>query len=640
MAGDDYKWTYHQPGALGMIRDIPSYALPDGASYDLADFLCDRPTKIRKRGGWTSPASGNSTATVENLASFKSGGADGVGAIVGSLGKAGFNIRQFNTATGATTSLNSGGSAATWATRPFQHQNFIVCPFSALGSTANDVNSVYYCGGGTAAAFTPSAATLVAGDNRVTGIAATNVVAGHLGSVIFLKSATRMYAGRIVEVTGPSAVRVDPTPTFGFTANDGAVGVAAWSNVNIGSLGIDPFIVSGRYGVSFQNRVVLAYTSKTTGITSGDYVKGIEYGPYRLMWTNLPTETIPTVPGFTVDGNALLYPGAFVGTAASPTYNFLDVPSITSISGLAAVGDGQLVLFGPTTSFLVSGQLATETAQNNSLSFAVDQISQNVGCIAAKGIQYTPIGLIFPWIDNLYSFDGSGMKPLLSGHNARYLQDRLRAGDTIVGSFYAKSRSHYYLSMTGTDGGLLLDLENFAMSRITNMQLFDAVPDPSNSQTLWGARYWDTTSAAPTMTKGQLIQIDPLWVPTSANKNDADGTAVLPVWKSPAWSDAAINWRKMTANCQITYDLRGSGSPTAAVAGDVKLNVADATFSAALGTLPDTTAAADTGLAEFAAGMFLPEGRSFEIRVTLSAAADSFEILGVALRALSNPALV
>jgi hypothetical protein len=439
-----------------------------------------------------------------------------------------------------------------------------------------------------------------------------------------------MYVGRIVEVTSSSAIRVEPTPMTGFTANDGAIGVAAWSSVNYSPLSIDPFVISGRYGVSFQNRVVLGYTSKTTGTAPGNYVKGIEYGPFRLMWTNLPTEAIPLVPSYALDGNALLYPGAFVGTTALPTFNFLDIPQLVSMTGLAAVGDGQLVIFGPDRAFRISGQLSTESVANAVFSFSSDQVSQNVGCVAAKSIQYTPVGLVFAWIDNLYSYDGSQMRPLLTGHNARYFQDRLRAGDTILGSFFAKSRNHYYLSMSGTDGGLLLDLENFAMSRITNMQVFDAVPDPSNSQTLWGARWWDTTGTAPTFTKGQLIQIDPVWAPTSANKSDADGTAVLPSFQSAAYSEGLLSWRKSTMKVKITYDLRGTGSPTATAFGDTKLNVADAVYTS-IGTLADTTAAASTGLVSFDPCSLLSDGQAFELKITLNAAANVFEILGIEL---------
>jgi hypothetical protein len=106
--------------------------------------------------------------------------------VYGSLGKSGLSIRSFNTTTGASTSLVSDGSVNTFACKPFQYQNLLVCPFSPTDATSNDRNAVYYVGGGTAAAFTPTAATVVAGDNRVTAIAATIVTAGMLGSIICL----------------------------------------------------------------------------------------------------------------------------------------------------------------------------------------------------------------------------------------------------------------------------------------------------------------------------------------------------------------------------------------------------------------------------------------------------------------------
>lgn len=615
----------HTKFDLGMMRDVASWELPEGACYDTVDTLCDYVGKIRKRGGTTSPAAGNSAATVEHLLGFKSNGTDALTGVWGSLGKAGTTIVSFNTSTGAATTVLTDGSAAVFAARPFQHQNLMVFSFQALGTTTNDRSRTYFAGGSTVAGTGSTNCTMAAGSNVVTGLAA--VTSGMVGGLftVWNVAGNNFYTGRVTAFISATSVRVEPTPTIGVApGNDWQIVPAHYPNFGgLATMGVND--ITGRYGASFQGRIVLGYTLRNNPGALFS-VTGLEVQPNRVAWSQLPTEAAPSGGGLgTLDGNPFLYPTALLGSATFPSFNWVDIPGLGGMTGLAAVGDGQLMVFGPQTIFRISGQLTTETVANNSLAFSVDQVSYNVGCIAAKSIQYSQSGLIWAGLDNIYQYDGSQLKPLLQGRNARYFQDRLRAGNTIHGSAYAKNRNHYLLSMSGADSALMLNLDTLALTRTTNVDLFDSTPDPVDATKLWGARWWDTTGAAPTMTKGQLIGLESIWLPTSANKSDADGTAVLSLTKTAAYVNGALASNKMTADLNITADLRGSGSPTATVKADTKLNTSDASF-VTLGTVPAGTAA---GSKSFPVGYLVPEGPAIEIQFGNDQACDSCELLGL-----------
>jgi hypothetical protein len=613
----------HSKFDQGMIRDIASWELPEGGMYDAADVLCDFAGKVRKRGGTTSPAAGNSAATVENLLSYRSGAIDGLTGVWGSLGKSGLSIQSFNTSTGATTSVYTSGSVNTIACRPFQYLNLMVFPFQATGFTTNDRNWTLFCGGGTTNTVgNDIAGTVTAGDNRITGMTAAPLVAGHLGCLIMAQAVGKVYIGRVIEVTSTTACRVEPTPTVGFT-----IGTVVIINQMLWSQNATDEQVTGRFGCSYQGRMVLGYTCRT-GPSTSDLAKGLVYESNRVAWSTLTTEnpTLTWSPAKTPDGYL------FLAGCPVTTFNFVDIPNLGGMTGLAAAGEGQLVVFGQGKTFRISGTLATETVLSPSFSFSVDQISANVGIdrpIATgdrpdRSIQYSSEGLIFASANGIYVYDGSQMRPLLQGKNARYYQDRRRAGNIIHGSFFSLPKNHYYLSMSGSDGGLCINLDTLALTRFTNVDVFDAVPDPVDATKLWGARWWDTTGAAPTMTKGQLIGLESIWLPTSANKTDADGTAVIADIQTAAYVDGETGANKVYTDINLTYKLAGSGSPTLTLKADTQLDTSSATFATLDAAVP--TATNTITKAEQEIGPLLAEGQAIEFRLTTNASCDTFEL--------------
>ncbi len=624
----------HTKFDAGMVRDVASWELPEGACYDAVDMLCDFPGKIRKRGGTTSALGTVSAGTlyVETLMGFKSSGYDGVTGMFGTTGvtgQAGYYV--LDRTTGLGTQLLSLGACL--VARPFQHFNYVIAPFYPSAASASTSNDIVIGGGSvrTAAPIVPTAATVTANDNRITAIAAASMNANMLGSIIALKNATpNYYIGRIVEIISTSSVRVEPTPRFAFAATTGSIGSGYWSEGGAPAAGspipVDSSdVISGRFGVSFQGRVVLGFTYRTQGTQAANYVKGIDPQPNRIWWSQLPTETIlPSFAGV-LDGDPILYPGFYTGTTATPYYNYTDIPSLGGMTGLGAMGDGQLVIFGRDKMFRLSGQLATETIANNSLSYSVDQISNNVGCINDRTIAYGPGGIIFASYDNIYLYDGSSLKPLL-GSNERYYQARLRAGDTVLGGAYFVNTNHYYLSMSGTDGGLMFNMKTLAMTRQSNMKYFMGAADPQDPTIQYAAYWWDITGGGGiTKFGGQLVRVDPIFLPASTNKVNSDATTLLSVVKTAAYVNGSLAANKLTADVNVTADLRGSGSPTATVKADTKLNVSDASF-ATLGTIPAGTAAASKS---FPVGYQVAEGAAVEIQIGNDAGCDSFELLGL-----------
>lgn len=613
----------HGNFSQGMLRDVASWESPEGYSWTASDLLADTEGKLRKRGGYTSPSGSNTIAVAEWMAAFKSGSIDAISTLFGTLGKGGLNIKTWNRATGASTAILTDAANDTVACKPFQHGNLMVCAFQSKGMTTSDRNKLYFAGGGAANGITITAATITANDNRITGISGPTLVASNLGSIIEVDDGTptHIYTGRIVEVTSGTACRVESIPLTSFTATSGII-QAAWTP----TLFSGGNVVTGKFGCSYQGRVVFANT-QLTGNPTSSYAKGLDNRPNRVIWSKLSAEAPIAVSGATtVEGLAALYPGFFGENNLTTMYNYVDIPSLDAITGLAAAGEGNLIVFGKRATFRISGTLDTLTSLDPTPTFSVDQISANIGCVEPRSIQYTRAGLIFCGNDNLYAFDGASMKPLLTGRNASYLQARLNAGDVILGSFYYAAQSHYYLSMSGSGGGLLFNLDAMQMTTLQNMPIFDGVTDPDNATQQWAVKWWDATGAAPTITKGQLWRVDPLWTPAAANKLDADGTAVIPIFETKSYPEGSPNTPKRFTLLRVNYDLRSAaGAPTVTVTADTKLNTSDAAY-VAIGSCPLGTAPQVKGF------QILPlttKGFALEVKLTLSAAADSFEILSL-----------
>jgi hypothetical protein len=355
----------------------------------------------------------------------------------------------------------------------------------------------------------------------------------------------------------------------------------------------------------------------------------IEYNPTRVMWSKLQSE----ITGSQYSGDQVLYPFAL-----AQQYNYVDFPSARSITGLAAAGENQLIVFSDRATFRITGTLDSESVANAAFDFSAGQVSANVGCIDAGSIQYTKGGLVFAAYDNIYQFDGAAMRPLLTGRNMRYYQGLIGpSGVTIYGSAYFLNQNHYYLALSGSQGGIMLDLDTLAFTRQVNvaMQVFDSTPDPTNATQLWGVRWWDTTTTAPTFTNGFLHRLDPIFVPAQSNASDGDGTAVIADFQSASYTNGPLASNKVPADLNLTYRLVGTGSPTATLGMDTKLETSDASYVTISSTVPNTGSVSLSK--NYPTGALLAEGQATQVRLTTNAACAQFELDGIDFGVQTRP---
>jgi hypothetical protein len=473
--------THHVHGTFskGMLRDIPSWEVPEGYCWDAADWLFDVPGKARKRGGWTAPSATSRTAGADHMSGYKSGDLDASSGLLVVMGKGGVTIGTLDRTTGAISSGLSSGPD-TFVAKPFQYQNVMMAPFVASGNTNTDQNLIYAYGGGRSSATGITSALVTANNNLVSSIAGPSFNSLHVGCFIVLYNTTSstIYMGRIIAVPSISSVRVSPTPTVGFTANNGFAQTFFNAQTLVSYYNGQPSY-SAKFGVAYQGRSVLANVTVTTLGTQA--ANGANRWPYRVWWSNEQADPLKTGIITTEDGDASLYPN-FYGQ-----YNYVDIPEVgpLGITGLAVAGEGDLIVFGANVTFRITGELSTETVLNPSFSFTVQQVSANVGCLEPRSIQYTRQGLVFAGKENLFLFDGSQMHPLLSGTNENYYQARIQAGDTVLGSAWLANQNHYYLSMSGADGGLLFNMDGLEMGRITNTAIMDSTRDPDDPTKVW-----------------------------------------------------------------------------------------------------------------------------------------------------------
>lgn len=612
--------TPHRPFQrfdAGMARDLQSFELPDGYCYDAQNLLCDYAGKIRKRGGTTVPSATNRTAVISRLSGLKSGSLDGLAGLVGTLGNAsGATAYSINRSTGAATSILSSISTASLMAKPFQHRSYMVLPLQHTAGVSGSENTLYFWGGSTASNQSGANGVVTLGSNAVSGMTSGTLTSANIGQFLHVSrpGTPQDYLGRIIAVDSGTSVRVEPTPTVSFTGTTWST-ITAWTPDGILS-GIIPVPV-GKYACSYQGRIVQANIAQANGSTGS-----IEYNPTRVMWSKLQSEDAD-VTNF--DGDKVLYP-----SATAQQYNYVDFPAARSITGLVTAGENQLIVFSDRATFRITGTLDSESVANTAFDFSAGQASANVGCVDSGSIQYTKGGIVFAAYDNLYQFDGSAMRPLLSQTNSRYYQSLVGPGGvSIYGSAYFLNQNHYYLSLSGSQGGLMVNLDTNALVREVNpaMQVFDSAPDPVNATQLWGTRWWDTTTTAPTLTNGFLHRLDPIFVPAQSNASDGDGTAVIADFQSASYTFGAIPPNKMPSDLNLTYRLIGTGSPTVTLGMDTKLETSDASYVTVSSTVPNTGSVSLSK--NYPAGTLLTEGQGLQVRLTTNAACAQFELAGL-----------
>lgn len=588
------EWITHLDWRGGIYPDVPGLLIPEGGIFDGVDVLLDRPGMLRKRGGTT--ATGTQTAALTDIITFQSGSPNVSDAVIGVHGtgasgnKPGFAI--VNTSTGAMTNVTLGAPSASPSGayklgKPFMHLGFLLCAIQCV--TDDNWNWLMCYGGNTAtpgrSVYSPTGsggAAVVAGSNTITQSGVNFTTNADVGSLVLCQdsAALQFYLGRITAINSTTQIVVEPTPSNSFTTT--TTGMVVYPSVLLPSFA--DVIPGGLAACSWQNRVVMGNLCTAAGGST----------PQRIQWTTDPGDAIyDPVRNLTLDGfTAAMRDSVQVN-------DWAEVTGSGPIQSLRPIGIGQLAVYSANSLYRVTGELETESASTtDTATFDIFPISTNIGSISDKGCIFTPRGIIFASSIGVYFWDGTKLAPLMQGIMGKTYRDLLRGGATVHGA--ALARNHYVLSMiTGatvpsqfpasTAIQFMLNLDDVsdpAWTRLSNVDLFAGCQNPADSSIYYGARWWDVTTTAPSMTGGQVIRTDTIFTPTSSNKSDADTTAVTCTIRTKAYVDGDAALLKRYTRAAYGYRLTGPGTVT--VSADANIDPSESTYES-LGTLPPNT---------------------------------------------------
>lgn len=508
---DDGNYT------LGMIRDVPSWQIPPGGTYDQLNLLNDRPGIVRQRMGSTALVSGSQTAFATSLGFCYSQDNTTIEELYGIDGKTGTGYVISKT-TGAATSLGSSLSGASNSPvgRPVRHFGFI--EFPALdGSTASRRVSAF-AGATSSSTFTNSAAVaqVTAGNAQITLTGADVTTNLRVGSIIQLTTATQQAFYRVVSIDTTKLFTVWPTPVFTDLAvpASGVLGVSVYANT-----------YGGLCVTSFQNRLLLGNTNDLN--VSG----AIQPTDRRVYYSPLPTETFLSGLGtLTISGAHWLAPPLW------PKLNYFEVPGADPIVAMEPLDDNSLLILTANQPVIIDGDLATQLA-TTSPTITIDEsaLMQPAGCLSDLSVQRTPRGIVWAGVGGIYAYSGGReIKNLTGDAQNRRINTYWRILSTdatfvIHGSAYV--RNHYIVSGTsgGTTFSFALNMDNLQWTRLSGVgtDIFLGVARPTNPAQVFALRWWDRTGAAPSMTNGQTLRLESMFAPyVSGTTTDGDGTAI------------------------------------------------------------------------------------------------------------------
>jgi hypothetical protein len=556
-------YDQHQDFSEGMIRDMPPHLLSEGQSYDLQDVLLDQRGKVRMRGGDTSPYNAGAMLAQANvLAAYRSGAADGLTNLYEAILAPNADFKVWAT---SLVSFQHGlvytstGNQSATSSRPVQYQNHLVFPVTSVGY---GLNRPFIVGGvnGNPPAVVLTAATITAGSNQITGCAPS--VSGVLpGEYVQIQDASHVFLSRIISASG-TTLTVENTCPVGFSGTAGSAGqIWGYAWVGVPADGTNSWQqLTGRFLSVWQNRLILGYCYQSPAGGGGLVYQTVAR---RIYWSVLPNESpIPcpaggpgTAGGYTWYGDPILCAGSI------STTNWLEIPGNEPIRGMTPVGEGEFLVFGVTRAYRVRGTLQTQTATTSSTStVTVGEIPNSVGCIEALSIVRSPRGIIFASNDGVYAYDGATMTNLMQNRLQTYYLARQTAGDLVVGGYLIAGR-WYVLSMTGTDGSLMLDLVALNWVRMSSdSKFFDAVLTPVTAGLTpgyVGLRWWDVTVAPPNWVKGDMFYLD-RWLSNQGVLDASNQAAPRPLVTTRFIPEGTTNDFKRFTRLYLNIDYRSS----------------------------------------------------------------------------------
>jgi hypothetical protein len=556
--------TQHRKFDLGMMRDTAPYLIPEGSVYNAGNMLFDKVGVARKRGGITGLGA---TATYDGDHLGALAMDDGTVRFYSSTGVQNI-IYYWNQATGVRTAVGPvAGPENPEGGRPFQHYGFECFPMSDGTSTMAIPGWVAGATGSVAAYTfaTPASCVVTAGDKRIVCAAGDNPLTkaqvGMFARITQVGPAST-YIGRITALVDSTHFEVYPTPTVGFTAVSAFYTLSEFSQT--GLPGAIYAQIGGKIGMSFQGRVLLGNITRLDSAGANR----IERFARRVAFSTTLLEG-------DVNNTTVKFQGAtWINSNAWPTLNYFDIPGNDALTAMTPTGFGDAIFFTAFRAFRLTGNLSTQFGTTSSVTWAVREIPNSVGCISERSMQRTPRGVIFAHDSGIYSTDGQSMQPLMYGRIQNFWNSLAGGGSfRIYGSALLRG-NHYYICGTSanTPWGLLVNLDTLAWGSIygqasapASFLVNSGVQDPGDPTKVYGLKWWDTGFAAPSMTNGQLVRLDKMFDPTSANKSDSDNTPVGATLSTRAYSEDSPTMQKVWKQSTIEYLLTGQAGGASSV---------------------------------------------------------------------------
>ena len=223
--------------------------------------------------------------------------------------------------------------------------------------------------------------------------------------------------------------------------------------------------------------------------------------------------------------------------------------------------------------------------------FQVDDPVFNVGCTSSRSIANWRDKLIFANAQGLYITDGVAVEDLtkLCGMKSWWRDVMSGREGFTTGTKYDPASwylvggvfdDYYFYSILDASGNKvdagMIDLTKFAWIRLANFDatiFFDRLYP--------GELFWGRRGAA------RLGTISDIFVPSAATKNDADGTAVLPIVEYPFFM--AQPGQKTAMRMYLGYDLRDAASDNPTLRVSYTNSPESTTYTALTPDLPETT---------------------------------------------------
>lgn len=559
----------------GFRRDEASFLLGKGEVYDSLNLIYDNPGVARLRQGTTNLVTGAQTAYATSFGCCYSQDATPIEQFYGIDGRAA-RLYAINKTTGATTTLSLTGVTTFLAGRACRHFGFLHFPMPSL-SGGTGVRSMVSVAGQTSVNFLSNGAVAqIANGNRQITLTGADVTTGNVevGATVKISDATHIYYGRVISVDTAKIFSVWPTPTW----TNAAVPIGACTT-NLISAGVG----GGSCVTSFQNRLLLGNTNDGLAVTSGTAITD-----RRIYYSILPTEEYtPSTVSYTG--------AAFLAADHYPPYNYIEAPGSDAIVAIEPIDDSRLLILTTGDVVIFEGNLVTQLATTSpAVTYDIFPLGTTSGCLSDLSVSRSPIGIIWAGVDGVFALkSGNKVDNLMTDKIATYWTQLQRGSNFAVhGGCYV--RGHYLLTgqANAAAWGLLVNLTTGAWTRISNLDIFDGVPLPSNPAQIFGLRWWDQTAAQPSMTNGQMIRLESMFDPYTPGSTevDADGTPIsFSVTTRVLAGDPAT--QKIMQRGTIRYQ---AASPTANIAfsAQSKIDASDIIANAVkfIGTLSSTEA--------------------------------------------------